>query len=72
MDAMALSPAAKIQASSLCEEFFKQMAEFAPDIEFGRARSRLDALFLASWKIQDFKACLAIQKEINKLLKLNA
>ena len=36
--------------------------------EFGKALRRLNMLFASSFKIQDYKACLAIQIEINKLL----
>jgi len=36
--------------------------------EYGKALRRLNMLFANSFKIQDYKACLAIQIEINKLL----
>lgn len=70
MDSMALSEHAKTQAGALITEFFTQMAAFDPDLEKGKAKARLDALFLASWRIQDFKGCLAVQKEIHKLARL--
>ena len=68
MDSMELSPEGKAAASAIVTEYFHEMAAFEKDVEFGRARARLDALFLASWRIQDFKACLAVQKEINRML----
>lgn len=70
MDGMGLSKDGRDTAAMLIGEFFAQMAEFDPRAEMGRARARLDALFLASWRIQDFKGCLAVQQEINKLTKL--
>lgn len=39
--------------------------------ELGRAIGRLNQLYYQASEGQDFKACLAIQKEINKLLGLS-
>jgi len=36
--------------------------------EFGKALHRLNSLYNLSLKNQDFKACLAVQQEINKML----
>lgn len=36
--------------------------------EFGKGLMRLNMLFASSLKIQDYKACLAIQKEINLMM----
>ena len=70
MEAMALSDEGRAAAAALVESSFEETARFQPDVELGKARARLDALFLASWRIQDFKGCLAVQKEINALLNL--
>jgi len=48
--------------------YFKSMAEFNPEVERGKNIARLNLLFLNSMKIQDYKTCLQIQKEINKAL----
>jgi hypothetical protein len=70
LDAMSLTEAAREEAFALVAEYYDLLAKYDPDSERGRATARLHALFFASWKIQDFKGCLAIQKEINKLQAL--
>jgi hypothetical protein len=40
--------------------------------EFGKALTRLNNLYARSLKVQDFKTCLSVQKEISNLLGLNA
>ena len=49
---------------------FKDLAHLDKDAQRGLAIERLNLLFLKSLQIQDYKACLAIQKEINNLLDL--
>jgi len=44
----------------------------AREIELGKAKARLAMLFARSLQIKDYKGALAIQKEINTLLGLNA
>jgi hypothetical protein len=46
---------------------FKELAEKDKDTEFGKAVTRLNLLFQKTYKIQDYKACLAIQKELNTM-----
>jgi hypothetical protein len=48
-------------------EKFKKLADKKKDVEFGKAITRLSMLFEKSLKIQDFKTCLSIQKEINTM-----
>jgi len=38
--------------------------------EFGKALARLTSLYAASLKLQDYRTCLSVQKEINTLLGL--
>ena len=38
--------------------------------EFGRAVAQLNALYAASLKLQDFRTCLSIRRELNSLLRL--
>lgn len=47
---------------------FKQQAEYIREDEFGKAVSRLQNLYEKNMKIQDYKAALATQKELNELL----
>lgn len=49
-------------------EGFAEQAKAKAKDEFGKGLSRLNMLFAASLKIQDYKACLAIQKEINLMM----
>jgi hypothetical protein len=42
------------------------------DLELAKAIDRLNTLYARSMQIQDYKACLAIQKELNKILDLYA
>jgi hypothetical protein len=56
----------------LIATYFRTCADYNPELELGKAIARLNMLFQNSTAIQDFKACLAIQKEINKLLSLYA
>ena len=54
---------------TICD-YFRAAAQFNPDVERGRAYARLNLLFLSTMRIQDFKAALSVQKEINKLIHL--
>jgi hypothetical protein len=66
-------PAAKkAEGWQLIAEYFRNVADYNPELEFGKSVARLNMLFQNSATIQDFKACLAIQKELNKLLSLYA
>tara|TARA_R100000808_G_scaffold1624_2_gene7220 strand:- start:1474 stop:1854 length:381 start_codon:yes stop_codon:yes gene_type:complete len=51
-------------------DYYRAAAEFNEDIERGRAYARLNLLFLSTMRVQDYKAALAVQKEINKLIHL--
>lgn len=62
----------KSEGWQLIAEYFRNCADFNPELELGKAIARLNMLFQNSATIQDFKACLAIQKELNKLLSLYA
>jgi hypothetical protein len=62
----------KSEGWQLIAEYFRACADFNPELELGKSIARLNMLFMNSSKIQDFKACLSIQKEINKLLSLYA
>lgn len=53
-------------------ELFKAQAETVRDEQFGKAMARLQNLYEKNMKIQDYKAALATQKEINALLGLYA
>ncbi len=64
--------AKKSEGWQLVAEYFRQVADFNPELEFGKSIARLNMLFQNSATIQDFKACLSIQKELNKLLSLYA
>ena len=50
-------------------EYLYRKAEIDKDYELGIALERLNNLYMNSFKIQDYKACLQIQKEINSLWK---
>jgi hypothetical protein len=70
-DYMAAWPQAKqTEAWQIVADYFRQCAEFNPKLEKGKAIARLNLLFKNSMTIQDFSAGLAIQKEINKLMRL--
>jgi hypothetical protein len=60
------------QAWQLAAEYFRQCSHINRDFELGRALARLNLLFQNSLQIQDFKSCLSIQKEINKILSLKS
>lgn len=62
----------KAQGWQLIAEYFRNCADFNPEIETGKAIARLNMLLQNSVTIQDYKTCLAIQKELNKLLSLYA
>ena len=47
-----------------------EAANYVQEEELGRATARLHQICVKSESIQDYKACLAIQKELNKLLGL--
>lgn len=51
-------------------KLFRRIVEEDKDAELGKGITRLNMLFEKTLKIQDYKACLAIQKEINVLLSL--
>jgi hypothetical protein len=51
-------------------DYFRTVAQFNPDVERGRAYARLNLLFLSTMRVQDYKAALSVQKEINKLIHL--
>lgn len=51
---------------------FKALAKKHQNREFGKANARLNTLFLRAFRVQDYKTCLSIQKEINALFGLNA
>lgn len=51
-------------------EYFRNLADFNPEIEKGKAVARLNLLLLNSLKIQDYKTALSVQKELSKLLNL--
>lgn len=50
--------------------YFNNANKTKKNIHKGIAIERLNNLYMNSLKIQDYKACLAIQKEINDLLEL--
>ena len=52
--------------------YYKTLANFNPEVEMGRAYSRLNLIFLNGIKVQDFKTAIAAQKELNRLLGLYA
>lgn len=51
---------------------FEELSKTSRAREIGRALARLDDLYAKSLRIQDYKGCLATQKEINDLLALYA
>ena len=57
-------------AWQLVAEYFRRCAEFNPQLEKGKCIARLNLLFKNTMQIQDFKAALSIQKEINKMMRL--
>jgi hypothetical protein len=72
-DLQARTYSAEAQAEALavaCDYFVNLALATGADQEKGRALSRLNLLFLNSFRIQDFKTCLAIQKEINRMMGL--
>jgi hypothetical protein len=50
--------------------YYRALAEFNPDEELGKAYTRLNLLFMACMKIQDYKGALSVQKELNRLLSI--
>lgn len=61
------------QVQNYTREASKLLAKTAKKhqvLEFGKSISRLSMLFEKSLKIQDYKSCLAIQKELNTLYGL--
>jgi hypothetical protein len=64
------------QIEIIIDEVLLQMAKATSDCDVdaqvGIAIERLNMLFLNALKLQDYKNCLAIQREINGLIKLNA
>lgn len=53
---------------SAANEIFAEESKAKINEEFGKGLRRLNMLFASSLKIQDYKACLAIQREINAML----
>lgn len=51
--------------------FVSKHAEIEREYELGMAVSRLNDLYQKCYRIQDFKTCLAIQKELQTLLGLH-
>jgi hypothetical protein len=64
------SSSKQLQGWQLAAEYFQECANFNPNLEKGRSIARLQLLFRNSVQIQDFKTCLAVQKEINKMMRL--
>ena len=52
--------------------YYRALAEFNPDEELGKAYTRLNLLFMACMKIQDYKGALGVQKELNRLLAIGS
>jgi len=61
-------PKAIKAAIKTAKQSLQNMAEYRKDFEIGKALFRLNELYKKSMAIQDYKGCLAIQKEINGLL----
>lgn len=57
---------------SRATELIRASAAFDRNTELGRAISRLHDLYSRSYRVQDFKTCLTIQRELNELLGLYA
>jgi hypothetical protein len=53
-------------------KLIEKQAETKRSTEMGKAMARLNNLYKSALKVQDFKTCLAVQKEINTLLGLHA
>lgn len=53
-------------------EYFEEKSQYVRNREFGRALHRLNDLYSKCMSIQDFRGCLAMQKEINALLGIEA
>lgn len=53
-------------------KLIEKQAETERSAEMGKAMARLNSLYKSGMKVQDFKTCLAVQKEINALLGLYA
>jgi hypothetical protein len=53
-------------------DYFKEGSAVDRKEQIGTALGRMQRLYTKSLKIQDFKTCLAIQKEISALFGLNA
>lgn len=49
-----------------------EAATISLDEETGRALERLNKLFQAAMRVQDYKTALSVQKEINRVLKIQA
>lgn len=60
-------PIAEIKA--VADQLMKDLREENPDPETERrlAKRRLEIIYMKSFAIQDFKTCLGVQKEINRL-----
>jgi hypothetical protein len=65
-----LTPAEFLQAVDAAGDHFRREADVNHGAERGKAIARLNNLYLRSLQIQDFKICLAAQKELNRLLDL--
>ena len=53
-------------------EYLKSAANTSKTFELGKARMRLELLFLRAMSTQNYAAALGVQKEINKLNRLYA
>jgi len=51
-------------------KYYRGLTEFNPEIELGKSIDRLNVLYNKCYKIQDFKACLQIETQRIKLLKI--
>jgi len=49
-----------------------RQAKIKRDVELGKALERMTSLYSSSLKLQDYRTCLSVQKEINTLLGLYA
>ena len=64
--------AKKQEAWQIVAEYFRECSQYNPQLEKGKCIARLNLLFKNMMQIQDFKGALAIQKEINKMMRLYA
>lgn len=53
-------------------EIYKEIAKYEAEVQLGLSIARLNDLYSRNLKIQDYKAALATQKEINELLGIKS